>query len=205
MNVASLPLVLASGSPRRRELLAQLGLEVIVVAPDVDESVLPGEAAAAHAQRVAGLKAGAVASRFPAMPTLAADTIVVIDERILGKPRDRGDAERMLASLFGRIHSVVTGVAVAMDGRLAGHVEQADVTFVPNGDDLLRWYLDSGEWEGKAGAYAAQGKGALLIEAVRGNFQAVVGLPLAPLPSLFARVGLALHAGDGRLSLVRST
>ncbi|MFI5165507.1 MAG: Maf family protein [Thermoanaerobaculales bacterium] len=205
MTGDSLPLVLASASPRRRELLAQLGLELIVVAPYVDERVLPGESPAVHALRVAGLKARAVTPRFPKAPVLAADTVVVLGEEILGKPSDRKAARNMLLALCGRTHMVTTAVVLALGAVEVHHVEHARVTFVPSDENLVRWYLESGEGDDKAGAYAVQGKGALFVERVQGNFQAVVGLPLAPLPSLFARVGLILAARDGRLSLRRKT
>ena len=154
---------------------------------------------------MAGLKARAVAPRFPVCPVLAADTVVVAGEKILGKPRGREDARTMLLSLLGRPHTVVTALVLAFGDREVRHVEQADVTFVARNDELVNWYLGTDEWQDKAGAYAAQGKGALMVEGVRGNFQAVVGLPLAPLPSLFAGVGLALRAEDGKLSLVRAS
>jgi septum formation protein len=197
------PLVLASASPRRRELLAQLGLDVIFAEPQVDESGIAGEPPSAYALRLAALKARAVAPRFPAVPVLAADTVVALGERSLGKPTDRSDARAMLLALSGRTHVVITALALAFEGAEVQHLDQALVRFVPPNYELLGWYLASGEGDDKAGAYAAQGKGAVLIERIEGNFQAVVGLPLAPLPGLFARVGLALAAHDGRLAISR--
>jgi septum formation protein len=199
----ALPLVLASGSPRRRELLARLGLDPEVVPADIDEAPLPDEAPSLHALRIARAKAEAAAARRPGAPVLAADTIVVLDGEILGKPRDRDQARAMLRRLAGRAHVVITAVAVRCAGREATVVEQARVTFRPVPEPLLDWYLATGEADDKAGAYAVQGRGALLVDRVEGNVQAVVGLPLAPLPDLFARVGLRLEPAGDRLLVSR--
>jgi septum formation protein len=201
MSRADVALVLASGSPRRRELLSRLGLDVTVAAQDVDESAVPGETPGAHALRVARLKARAALERHPGAPVLAADTVVALGERILGKPRDRADAAAMLAALAGRAHTVLTALVVLWDGREVEHLEQARVTMAPFRRELWRWYAGTGEGDDKAGAYAVQGKGALLVERVEGNVQAVVGLPLAALPALFAGVGLALVASGAGLGL----
>ena len=201
MSGAAAGLVLASGSPRRHELLARLGVAVTVAAQDVDESASADEAPGVHAMRVARLKATAAARRYPHRPVLAADTVVALGERILGKPRDRADAFAMLADLAGRTHTVLTALVLAWNGREATHLEQARVTMVPFRRDLVRWYADTGEGDDKAGAYAVQGKGALLVERVEGNVQAVVGLPLASLPDLFGRVGLRLVASGAGLAL----
>ena len=203
MPPRGLPLVLASGSPRRRELLSRLGLELIVDAPNVDESPLAGEPPAIHAARIAGAKVAAVAPRHPELPVLGADTVVAVGERILGKPPDRDAARAMLTELSGRTHVVVTALALRLGSVLARHLDQARVTFVPFDRELIRWYLATGEGDDKAGAYAVQGQGAVLVAAVEGNVQTVVGLPLAPLPALFARVGLSLHGDGDRLRLDR--
>ncbi len=198
MTRPTVRLVLGSGSPRRLELVDRLGLDAEVLAPDVDESQLPGEPPPLHALRVARAKAAAVAGRHPDRPVLAADTVVVLGEVVYGKPRDRADARRMLTELAGRSHVVVTALALRFGVREASHLETATVTMVPLRDDLVEWYVATGECDDKAGAYAVQGKGALLIQRVDGNVDAVMGLPLAPLPSLFAAVGLALvRDGDG--------
>jgi septum formation protein len=202
-RTAALPLVLASGSPRRRELLSRLGLELEVAPADIDETPLPGEAPSPHALRIARAKAEAASARRPGAPVLAADTIVVLDGEILGKPRHRDQAREMLRRLSGRSHLVITAVAVRFAGREATVVEQARVTFRPVAEPLLDWYLATGEADDKAGAYAVQGRGALLVDRVEGNVQAVVGLPLAPLPDLFARVGLRLEPAGDRLLLSR--
>jgi len=199
MKHQELTLVLASASPRRRELLARLGLETKIVAPDIDETPLPSESPPIHAVRIAREKARAVALRHPDLPVLSADTVVVLGDRILGKPADRIEAAVMLADLAGRTHTVLTALALRWGEREADHLESARVTFVPYSKELFAWYVTTGEGDDKAGAYAVQGKGAVLVERVEGNVQAVVGLPLAPLPSLLARVGLELAADGHRL------
>ena len=200
---ASLPLVLASGSPRRRELLERLGLEPEVVPAEIDETPLSGESPPLHALRVAHEKAAAAAARRPRAAVIAADTIVVLDGEILGKPRHREEARAMLRRLSGRSHLVITAVTVRRGPREASHLEQARVTFRPIGEALLGWYLATGEADDKAGAYAVQGRGALLVERVEGNVQAVVGLPLAPLPDLFSAAGLRLLPRGDRLVVTR--
>ncbi len=201
MSSAAAALVLASGSPRRRELLSRLGLDVTVAAQDVDESPVAGETPGAHAMRVARLKARAAIARHPEGAVLAADTVVALGERILGKPRDRADAAATLRDLAGKTHTVVTALVLGWDGHEAAHLEQARVTMAPFRRELWEWYVGTGEGDDKAGAYAVQGQGALLVERVEGNVQAVVGLPLAALPGLFARVGLGLAACGPGLEL----
>lgn len=198
----SLPLILASASPRRRDLLARLGLDLVVVPAQVDETPLPGEAGPVHALRVANAKADSVARDHPDHPVLAADTVVIRDGRIFGKPRDRSEAAAILETLAGATHVVATAVAVRWHGREASHLEVARVTFAHFDAELYGWYVATGEGDDKAGAYAVQGRGAVLVERVEGNVQAVVGLPLAVVPGLMRQVGLQLRAEDGRLTLV---
>jgi septum formation protein len=194
--------ILASASPRRRELLARLGLEVRVVPAHVDETPLPGEPPPVHALRVARAKLEVVASAYPDRPVLAADTVVTLGARVLGKPRHAREARTMLQALAGRTHLVLTAVAVGWQGRRATHLEAARVAFAPVGFDLLDWYVASGEGADKAGSYALQGAAAAFIPRVEGNVQAIVGLPLAALPLLFSRVGLALgRLASGQLAL----
>lgn len=201
MRPDELVLVLASSSPRRQELLARLGLEFITVTPAVDETRRVGESPIVHVQRVARDKASAAVAAAPHLPVLAADTSVVLGDEILGKPTDPGDAERMLRLLRSRAHTVLTATAVRWGERGASHLEAARVEFTSFSDELLRWYLGTGEYRDKAGAYAVQGRGALLVARVEGNVQAVVGLPLARLPALLAAVGLRLCAREARLTL----
>ncbi len=199
----SLPLILASASPRRRELLGGLGFAVECMPADIDESQRDGETPAAHVLRVAREKAGVVARRRADGPVLGADTIVVLGDKILGKPADRDDARRMLAALSGRTHTVLTAVCVIWNRREATHLEAACVTFLALPPALLDWYLATGEGDDKAGGYAVQGLGGALIARIEGNVQAVIGLPLAALPALFARVDLEIAAAGVALSLTR--
>jgi septum formation protein len=203
MKEGALTLVLASGSPRRRELLSRLGLEVKLLEPDVDEAALPGEAPALHALRLAREKAMAGVALHPGLPCLGADTVVVLGERIFGKPANRQDAAAMLAELAGRTHVVLTALALRFGDSETAHLESAEVTMVPHSRELFGWYVASGECDDKAGSYAVQGKGAVLVERIAGNVQAVIGLPLAPLPDLFARVGLQLAPVRDSLILTR--
>ncbi|MGQ9495794.1 MAG: Maf family protein [Thermoanaerobaculaceae bacterium] len=200
--MAPLKLVLASASPRRSSLLQRLGLELVVAPMEVDESAQTGELPLLVALRLAQAKAQKAQARYPQWPVLAADTVVVLDGRVLGKPSDKAEAQAMLSDLRGRTHLVVTAVVLAYLSRQAHHVEVAKVTFSRFPRSLLAWYLAGEEWKDKAGAYAIQGQAALFVAAVQGNVQAVVGLPLAPLPTLFSRVGLALEPVGNLLSLV---
>ncbi len=201
MTRRALTLVLASGSPRRLELLTRLGLEPLVVTPSLSERPLPGEGPTDHALRIAREKATAAAPMYPELPVLAADTVVALGDRIFGKPADRAESAAMIAALAGGTHTVLTALALRFGDREASHLETARVTFVPYSPELFAWYVGTGEGDDKAGAYAVQGKGAILVERVEGNVQAVVGLPLAPLPALLARVGLELVAERGRLAV----
>lgn len=202
MTRGALRLVLASASPRRRDLISVLDSDVMPLAPEIDETPLPDEVPAAHALRVALAKARAGAALKPDHPVLAADTIVVLDGEILGKPRSRDDARSTLGRLSGRTHDVMTGLAVSWRGREATHLETTRVTFAALAPDVMDWYVATGECDDKAGSYAIQARGALLVERIEGNVQSVMGLPLAALPALFARVGLALHVTGSKLVLI---
>ncbi len=172
-------LVLASGSPRRRELLLSLGLKLDVRPAEIDETPRAQELPAAYVLRLAEEKAQAVATAAGEV-VLAADTTVVIDAEILGKPGDQETACRMLAALAGRSHRVFTGVAVwdpTRDLRMAA-VESTDVRFAPMTAAEISWYAASGEPLDRAGAYAIQGLGSLFVEAIVGNYSNVMGLPI---------------------------
>ena len=183
------PLVLASASPRRAELLGRVGYEPDVRIADVDETVLDGEQPAAYAARVAAAKADAVWE--PGLVVVAADTCVVVDGEILGKPADAVDALRMLRSLAGRTHTVLTAVrVVAADGEPEDLVAAALVTFGPADPERLAGYVAGGEPMDKAGAYALQGQGAALVESVDGDPTTVIGLPLHATVAALTRVGL---------------
>jgi septum formation protein len=171
-------LILASSSPRRAEILTHLCIPFVVDAPRVEEEILPGETAERAAARLADQKAAEVALRHPASWVLAADTLVVLDGAILGKPRDEQDARRMLRLLSGRRHRVVTGVRLRRGAERGwGLVEESLVTVAPLSEEELTWYVATGEPRDKAGAYAVQGLGARFIEAVEGSFTNVMGLP----------------------------
>ncbi|HEX5715964.1 MAG TPA: Maf family protein [Thermoanaerobaculia bacterium] len=190
--MATIPdLVLASGSPRRRELLEGLGVRFKVRPVDLDESPLPGEAPGDYVLRLAIEKAAARVE--PGELVLAADTTVVVDGEILGKPRDDGDARRMLRLLAGREHAVLTGIALNGSGK-AAEVDETLVRFAPLSEAEIDWYVSTGEPRDKAGAYAIQGLGSLFVEAVEGSYSNVVGLPVPRMYRLFARLGYDLKA-----------
>ena len=184
-------LVLASASPRRRELLERLGLDFDVVPADVDESPQDGERPRAYVRRVAAAKAAAVPAGDDTV-VLAADTTVDVDGRILAKPVDDDDARAMLRSMSGRTHRVHTGVAIRRGGEVVTDVVTTYVTMVPMTSSLVEWYVATGEPRDKAGAYAIQGAGAVLVERVRGSVTNVVGLPLATVVALGRRLGFEL-------------
>jgi septum formation protein len=174
-------LILASGSPRRKELLEKLQLPFVTVPSDEDEQIDLNRPSDAVVIELARRKAESVAARFPAGIVIGADTIVVFDGQILGKPKDRGHARTMLRSLSGRTHSVYTGVAICSRGGTETFFEKTDVTFWALSQAEIERYLDSGEPFDKAGAYGIQGLGALLVEKIRGDFYTVMGLPIARL------------------------
>ncbi len=187
------PILLASASPRRLELLRALGLEPLVRPADVDETLRPGEDPHDAAERLARAKAAAVAEGAPdGAVVLAADTIVVLDGEALGKPRDDDDARRMLRALRGRAHDVVTGVALSRDGRLVSGRETTEVLFAPMTDEEVDAYVASGEPSDKAGAYALQGLGGLFVERITGTPSNVIGLPFRLVRRLGAEVGLRI-------------
>lgn len=183
MTSANAPLsariVLASASPRRRELLDQVGLRYQRFVPQVDETPLPGEAPAALVERLARAKALAGAEGASSgLPVLAADTTVILDGAALGKPEDAAHGLSMLAHLSGRSHEVATGIAVAAGDRIDTRVVTTAVTFRATTERERRAYWDSGEPHGKAGGYAIQGLGAAFVEYLAGSYSNVVGLPL---------------------------
>ena len=182
---------LASKSPRRRELLRQLGLGFECVDADVAEQAGPGESAADYARRIALAKARAGAQRAPrGGVVLGADTDVVLDGRILGKPADRADALAMLASLSARRHEVYSAVAVVRDGEESVELCVTQVEFGTIAPAQAEAYWASGEPADKAGAYAIQGLGALFVKQIHGSYSGVVGLPLFETAALLARFGV---------------
>ena len=191
------PLVLASASPRRLALLSQIGLVPDAVDPaDIDETPGRAELPEAHAVRLAGAKARLVASRHPTALVLAADTVVACGRRILPKAEDAATARRCLALLSGRRHRVITALALARpDGRVAERRVISTVAFKVLSEPEIAAYLASGEWQGKAGGYAIQGRAAALVRFVSGSYSAVVGLPLFETASLLEAAGLAVRTG----------
>ena len=182
-------LVLASASPRRAELLRQLGLRAESVAADVDEAPHPGEEPATHVERLACSKALAVADDHPGALVVGGDTVVVRDGTILGKPSSEDDAVAMLASLSGRTHDVYSGLAVAGPHGLVSGMERTSVRMRPFGLAQARAYVATGEPMDKAGAYGIQGLGAALVDGVDGDYYAVVGFPVGCFLDLLASAG----------------
>ncbi len=193
-------IVLASQSPRRRELLSLIGIQHEVRPADLDESVLPGESPTEHAERLARSKAETVAGREPAAVVIGADTIVVLDGDILGKPRDATEAAGTLRRLSGRTHAVHTAVAVAHRGRTVSGVESVEVTFRPLTDAQIETYIATGEPMDKAGAYGIQGYGAVIVERVHGDYFAVMGLALGRLVGLLNELGVEYRFGTPPVS-----
>lgn len=183
--------VLASGSPRRLELLRRIGVEPVVRAADIDETPRPGEAPQDVVARLARTKACTVASE-PSDLVIAADTEVVLDDRVLGKPDGEAGARDMLRSLSGRAHLVVTAVHVLHGEAEAAAVDQTIVHLRPLTDDEIAAYVATGEPFGKAGAYAIQGAGAMFVDRIEGSDTNVIGLPLATLVRLAGEVGVTL-------------
>jgi septum formation protein len=185
---------LASASPRRRQLLEQLGLSFEVVVADLDESPRPGEVPRDYVLRLAQAKAMAVAERLgrPALPVLAADTTVVLDGVILGKPRDREDAIAMLRRLGGRSHQVLSAVALWYTGRVRTALNQSELRLRAIGPEEAAAYWESGEPRDKAGAYGIQGMGAMFVEHLSGSQSGVMGLPLFETTVLLQEAGIGV-------------
>lgn len=194
MTMPSLRFVLASASPRRRELLADLGLAFKVRPADIDESVQPGESGPVYVERLARAKALAVADTDELV--LAADTTVDLDGDLLGKPVDADDARSLMRRLSDSTHHVHTGVAaviVSDDGpHVASTVVTTAVTFAPVPDEWIDWYIDTGEPFDKAGGYGMQGAAAIFVHRIDGSPSNVIGLPLDAVATLVARLGVDL-------------
>lgn len=184
------PLVLASQSPRRAQLLQTLGLQHEVFPAVIDETWRKGENALAHAERLAREKARVVADKRPDALVIGSDTVVVIDRLVLGKPSSRDDAIEMLLRLQGRTHRVATGIAVAApNGILLSAVETVRVVVRPFDRDYAEAYVDTGEPMDKAGAYGIQGHGSAIVERIAGDYFAVMGLPIGRTLSLLKAAG----------------
>ena len=201
-------LVLASGSPRRAELLEAAGYAFEVRAADVDERVLPGESPHDYVRRLAIAKSAATRERLVGHPTadsdgrlviIGADTAVIVDDEIMGKPSDDEDAGRMLRRLSGRAHQVLTGISVRTAERQVVEVEETLVFFRRLAEAEVSWYLASGEGRDKAGAYAIQGLASRFIPRIEGSYSNVVGLPIERLAGLIGSLGLG-EVNRARLS-----
>jgi septum formation protein len=184
-------LILASASPRRAELLAAAGFLFEIVPADVDETPIAREPPKTYALRAARAKADEVSRHLSADRTiLAADTVVVAGDRLMGKPVDANDAESMLIALSGATHQVHTAVVVRGPGGQAEEVVTTEVRFNPLSDAEIAWYLSTGEFEGKAGGYGIQGRAARFIDGIDGSWSNVVGLPIATVYRLLSQVGV---------------
>jgi septum formation protein len=189
---------LASMSPRRRELLTQIGVPHTVVAAHVDESLLPGETPTDYAARLARLKATTVRQRGEALPVLAADTTVVLEGVVYGKPESRADGIAMLESLAGRTHQVLTAVALATGQGVAVRVNCSSVRFRNIERAQIEAYWETGEPRDKAGGYAIQGYGAVFVAALSGSYSGVMGLPLFETAELLSDAGIRCWIGGVR-------
>jgi len=190
-------LVLASASPRRQDLLNAVGVDAAVQPADIDETAKPGETPEQLVRRLAVTKAEAVEVAKNDM-VIGADTVVVVDDEILGKPVDDTDATRMLDLLSGRDHRVLTGVAVRGGDRTEADVAMAQVTVRHLSVADIAWYVKSGEPMGKAGGYAIQGSGSLFVTGIVGNYSGILGLPLPMVDALLAKFGRPLPTWQPR-------
>ena len=188
--------VLASSSPRRRQLLDLIGITHEVRPANIDETMRPREAPRRHAERLAREKATVIATRDPDLITIGADTVVVINRKVLGKPRDEAEAVRMLTQLSGREHTVITAVAVARGKKLRSAIEEVCVKFRRLREDEIEAYVATGEPMDKAGAYGIQGYGATIVERIDGDYFAVMGLPLMRLTVLMRDLGVRYRFGE---------
>ena len=191
-------IVLASQSPRRRQLLGQMGLEFTTQSPEIDEAAFQGRDARDLVQILSREKARWIAGQVdPETLVIGADTVVVRDGEILGKPKGEEEARAMLASLAGRPHQVCTGVTVCRGDKVLTQVEETQVTFRPLTDQEIRQYVSTGEPMDKAGAYGIQGLGALLVQRLEGDYFNVMGLPLCRLGRMLRAFGVELLSPDG--------
>ena len=187
--------VLASASPRRRELLDLIGIQHTVDPADIDESMHAGELPPAHVERLAREKASKVAARHPDALVIAADTVVVLEGRVMGKPRTEDEACSMLSDLSGATHTVLTGMACMFNGKLESSVDDVSVTFRSLSRDEIRDYIATGEPMDKAGSYGIQGYGATIVRRIDGDYFAVMGLSLVRLVELMQKLRVRYHFG----------
>lgn len=195
--ITSAPVILASASPRRVELLSGLGLTFTVMPSGADETYRSGEKPGVHVRRISRAKAQAVAALHPEAWVLGADTIVVVDGEVLGKPRDREDARRMLHLLSGREHYVYTGFTMIRKATFAlyGKIVRSTVVFKPIEEDEMEWYIHTNEPYDKAGGYAVQEKGGLFVRRIRGSYSNVIGLPVSEVFEVLKKIGVVRFNG----------
>jgi len=184
--------ILASNSPRRKAILEMLNIPFIQVSPEIEEDIEEGSDSEEIAIKTAINKAKSVAGDFPKNPIIGVDTLVIIDNLILGKPKDIDDARRMLRLLSGRLHTVISAICVIMNGKVISDSDKTFVRFRTITEDQITEYIKTGEPMDKAGAYAVQGKGALLIEEIYGDFYNVMGLPIVKLFNILNDIGINL-------------
>ena len=186
-------IVLASRSPRRKDILEKLNLSFTIDPPDIDESALKNESPIDYVQRIAAAKADLVAKRHDRQTiVIAADTTVALENEIFGQPRDLNEARLMIQKLSGKTHSVLTAISVRFDGKIANAVDTASVRMREVTNELLEWYLATGESLGKAGGYAVQGHGAALVEDLTGEIETVIGLSVVLLSRLLGDLAIDL-------------
>ena len=183
-------IILASKSPRRKELLSMLGLNFTVQTADIDETMDPSQTPAHEVAAVSARKAAKIAQQHPDDIVVAADTIVVIDGKILGKPKDEEDAARMLRLLSGRTHTVYTGLSVSRGGARQTEVVATEVTFRNLTDAEIRAYIKTGEPMDKAGSYGIQGYGSMFVSRLNGDYFCVMGLPVCTLAGMLRELGV---------------
>ena len=183
-------LILASSSPRRRDYLEKMGVRFVIMKPDADETIMVGESPSDYVARMAAEKAQIIADLHPSEVVLAADTIVVCHDMIIGKPTDREDAKRILRLLSGRTHEVMSAVCIIKDEVEKNFTVTTEVTFAPLSEELIDTYVASGECDDKSGAYAVQGIASMFVAKVSGSVSAVVGLPICQVREALAEFGI---------------
>ncbi len=183
-------LILASSSPRRRDYLEKMGVRFVIMKPDADETIMVGENPSDYVARMAAEKAQIIADLHPGEVVLAADTIVVCHDMIIGKPTDREDAKRILRLLSGRTHEVMSAVCIIKDEVEKNFTVTTEVTFAPLTEELIDTYVASGECDDKSGAYAVQGIASMFVAKVSGSVSAVVGLPICQVREALAEFGI---------------
>jgi len=190
-------IVLASASPRRRELLELIGIRYTAVPADIDESIIGAEKGAALAERLAREKAAVVAQRYPDAFIIAADTVVDLNGSLMAKPGTEAEAFEMLRALSGKTHIVFTGIACAFNGKIISAIDEVSVTFRNLSDAELHAYIATGEPMDKAGAYGIQGYGATIVQRIDGDYFAVMGLSLVRLVNIMKQLGVEYRFQDG--------